>query len=176
MADPKPPRDDDEWEDTPVAGIRPQLGRPSTQVGVIDPGGRATARKALAKIDELGKRFDDHAEMDRAQLDEIKDEQRRTTEKIDESMSTLSDLRVATATLTIEVRQMSHEQRNRAQVIALQLEREAQLKLAKDKAEVDDTADKKKFKRSLLVKLISVLGPIFAALGGALALLLRSCT
>lgn len=165
----------DDWETTGVTDS------PKTDVkagGSYDPA-KATARKALAQMGELRgdfrrfesqitARFEEHATEDREQF-------RRIDEKLDGQNEVLAKLRETSAATSVELKQIGSSLRDQRRAASQAAERDADLKLVKEKVEVEDTAHAKKFKRDLVLKVIAVLGPVFAALGGAVALLVRSC-
>lgn len=175
-------QNDDEWDDaTPTATPPPiaveqtsamrAVSRLSTQPGAgVDerrpasekpsektPSG-GSARAALAKINELGRKFDDHARMDKEALDAIHDTLR-------EHSGTLGDLRESSAATTATLVAIKDELLHVRQIQLLKVEGEQKVQLVRVEGEVKtglETARHQRIATSwrarILIALIGVLG------------------
>lgn len=176
------PQDDEDWEtsgviDTPV---RAPTNNPAPDQA------KATARKALAQISDLKKNFDKFEERqyerDRAMLERFDDHARedrtlfaKLGDKMDEQSKVLSNIGSQNASQSVELKQIRHDLQNQRMVEVEAKKAEISVKAVREETDITDTANQKKFRRDLVLKVIGILGPIFAALGGGIALLLRGC-
>lgn len=117
---------------------------------------RATAKKALAEIGNLSKRFEEHAELDR-------DELARINRKLDDHGETLADLRESCAETRAEVRALTSE---------IRYQRE--LQKAEAIADINDRKDELAAKRKLRFEWAKILPALL--LGGAGALITAIAT
>lgn len=184
----------DDWEDTGVTHL-PDSQRPPgsaytggekmtpptpPQSGKPPDDGRATARKALAKIDELGrrfeehtssfekhtssmtKRFDEHAAEDREQF-------RKIDEKLDDQNKVLATLRENSASNTATLAGLSSELRHKRELEVVETKTTTALQVVEKTAMIEDSQDQKAHKRKLVLEWSKVVGGIMLALGSALA-------
>jgi hypothetical protein len=167
---------DDEWE---TSEVREAPARPPTNPS-YSPSQPASARKALAMVTDLRRDFNrfeqrqyEHNKEMLERFDEHAKEDRQMFSRLGDS---LSGVREQNAAQTVEIRQIRHDLKNQQMVDVEEKRVEAELKVHQKKTDIEDTAAQKKFKREIFLKAVSILAPIFAALGGGLALLLQQCS
>lgn len=141
--------------------------------------GGATARKALAKIDELGRRFDAHASTITKRFEEHAKEDREQFSKIDAKLNdqneVLATLREQSASQSASsagferaLDGLTSELRHRRELDIVSTTTTSAIQVVERTAALDDTKDARATKRKLVVEWSKVLAAGIAAGIGAL--------
>lgn len=178
------PEDDEDWENSDVHASPPSPSpartagaRPPTAGGAYsqqrpDDGGRATARKALAKIDELGKRFDEHRAAISKSFEEHaredRDQFRSIDEKLDGQNEVLAKLRENTATNTATSTGVQSELAGLRSELRLAREVEVRKQLKQHEAKLEDENDTKAHERKVKFEWGKILPAVVIAIASAL--------
>lgn len=141
--------------------LHPRAGTSPTGV----PTDRATARAALGKIDELTRRFDEHAERDEAELGEIND-------KLDDQARVLDVLRGETAgmrgTLSVVSQDLQHA-RDLERIEHAGEEQRATLAEQKSLEQIKAAAEAWPWKAKVILAIIGVITAALAIVSTLLA-------
>ena len=124
-----------------------------------DPGSRACVpgRTALARIEQLSQRLEEHAEEDDEKLIAVRDEIHEVRGDVREINVKLGDMRVDMAKTLATVNNMSSAMTEQQEIKRVRMISAIETNKAEKIAEIDDERDRKKAKRALWLKIGLVL-------------------